>query len=73
MRKGKRKEPISLLEELRALERQPPTKANRLIARHLKCKESIRLSHAVAEATRRSLNHSAPPLEAPTELLPPLA
>lgn len=64
---------LTVLEELRALEQARPHKANRLIERHLKCKESIRLSNDVAEATRRSLNNAAPPLETPTELLPPLA
>ncbi len=69
----KRSSPASVLEELRALEHTPPKKANRLIARHLRCEESIRLSHAVAEAARRSMSNSAPTLKAPTELLPPLA
>lgn len=69
----KRPKPASVLEELRALEHTPPKKANRLIARHLQCEESIRLSHAVAEAARRSLAKSASLLTAPTELLPPLA
>jgi hypothetical protein len=73
MRKRKRELPISVLEELRALEHIPPKTANRLIARHLRGKKSLELSKAVAEAARRSSNNPAPALEAPSELLPPLA
>jgi macrodomain Ter protein organizer (MatP/YcbG family) len=63
----------SVLDELRALEQQPTKRANRLIARHLKCHESLKLSQAVAEATRKSVTHSKHLLEAPSEVLPPLA
>jgi hypothetical protein len=61
-----------LLAELRRLERRPPNRADRLIARHLKCEESQSLAHAVAEAARRSSSGTMPALEAPSELLPPL-
>jgi len=61
-----------LLEELRRLESKPPKRADRLIARHLKCEESQSLSHSVAEAARRSPPAAMPALEAPSELLPPL-
>jgi len=61
-----------LLAELRQLECKPPKRADRLIARHLKCEESQCLAHAVAEAARRSSSGTMPVLEAPSELLPPL-
>jgi hypothetical protein len=61
-----------LLAELRRLECKPPKRADRLIARHLKCEESQSLAHAVAEAARRSSSGTMPALEAPSELLPPL-
>jgi len=61
-----------LLAELRRLEIKPPKRADRLVARHLKCEESQSLAHAVAEAARRSLSSTMPALEAPSELLPPL-
>jgi len=61
-----------LLAELRRLECKPPKRADRLVARHLKCEESQSLAHAVAEAARRSSSGTMPVLEAPSELLPPL-
>ena len=61
-----------LLAELRRLESMPPKRADRLIARYLKCEESQSLAHAVAEAARRSSSGTMPVLEAPSELLPPL-
>ena len=63
---------FGLLAELRRLESKPPKRADRLIARHLKCEESQSLAHAVAEATRGSSFGTMPVLEAPSELLPPL-
>jgi hypothetical protein len=66
-------EPATALDELRALESKPPKRANQLLARHLECEESLTLSHMIAEAARRSSNGSAPVLEAPTQMLPPLA
>lgn len=61
-----------LLAELRRLERKPPRRANRLIARHLECEESQSLAHAIAEAARRSSCGTMPVLDAPSALLPPL-
>jgi hypothetical protein len=61
-----------LLAELSRLECEPPKRADRLIARHLKCEEAQSLAHAVAEAARRSSSGTMPVLEAPSELLPPL-
>ena len=57
---------------LRRLECKPPKRADRLVARHLKCEESQSLAHSVAEAARRSSSGTMPALEAPGELLPPL-
>jgi hypothetical protein len=62
----------SLLLELRGFESKPPKRADRLIARHLKCEESQSLAHAVAEAARRSSSGTMPVLEPPSELLTPL-
>jgi hypothetical protein len=62
----------NLLAELRRLECKPPKRADRLVARHLKCEQSQSLAHAVAEAARRSSSGTMPVLEAPSELLPPL-
>lgn len=73
MRQKKTSKPPTVLEELRALELKPPKKINRLLAGHLKCEESLRLSEAVSEAARRSKHNSASPLVVPTEILPPLA
>ncbi len=69
----KRTRPATLLEELQALERRPPSRTNRLIARHLECEESLKLSYVISEAVRRSSGGSERKLEAPTEMLPPLA
>ena len=61
-----------LLAELRQLESKPPKRADRLVARHLKCEELQSLAHTVAEAARRSSSGAMPVLETPSELLPPL-
>lgn len=70
--KNNKADQTQLLAELHRLECKPPRRANRLIARHLKCEESQRLAHSVAEAARRSSSGTMPVLEAPSELLPPL-
>jgi hypothetical protein len=70
--KKKRADEINLLAELHRLESKPPKRADRLIARHLKCEESQSMAHAVAEAARRSSSGTMPVLDAPSELLPPL-
>ena len=70
--KNSKADPTQLLAELRQLECKPPKRADRLIARHLKCEESQSLAHTVAEAARRSSSGTMPALEAPSELLPPL-
>ena len=73
MRKKKQEKAMTVLEELRDLEHTPPKRANRLLARHLRCEKSLQLSNALAEAARRSSQNSAATLETPGELLPPLA
>jgi hypothetical protein len=50
---------------------QPP-EANKLIARHLQCKSSMRLAAAVREAAGQYLGSDPVPLPAPSTLLPPL-
>jgi hypothetical protein len=50
----------------------PPTEANQLLVRHLKCKESVDLARFVSEAVDRHAGTNNQPLPAPTELLPPL-
>jgi hypothetical protein len=52
---------------------EPPPAANLILARHLQCKESCALSTAVAEATQRYAGQDRILLQAPPELLPPLA
>ena len=47
--------------------------ANLLLARHLQCKESCDLSSAIAEATQRYAGTDRTLLQAPPELLSPLA
>jgi hypothetical protein len=50
----------------------PPPESSQIIARHLQCKESLQLSHCLAEAVDRYAAADSHPLPAPTELLPPL-
>jgi hypothetical protein len=49
-----------------------PPAENQMLARHLQCKTSVRLAKAVAEAVRCFGVSDPHPLEAPSELLPPL-
>jgi hypothetical protein len=51
----------------------PLTEDNRLLLRHLKCKDSLRLSDALANAMNDSGNSKGPKLPAPSDLLAPLA
>ena len=71
MRREKPRTASTVLEELRALEHQPTKRAHRLIARHLKCQRSLKLSQVIAEAARRSSSVGKRILEAPSEILPP--
>jgi hypothetical protein len=51
---------------------EPPTEANQILVRHLKCKESVHLAHAVSEAIDRFPGNDSQSLAAPSELLAPL-
>ncbi len=51
----------------------PPPESSRLLVRHLQCKESLALAHALAEAMDRYSGDEARPLPVPTDLLLPLA
>ena len=64
-----REELVALFE---ALAIAPPPEANLLLARHLQCKTSVQLAQAVTEALHRFGGNDPHPLEAPSELLPPL-
>ena len=52
---------------------EAPPAANLILARHLQSKESCDLSSAVAEATQRYAGTDRTLLQAPPELLSPLA
>jgi hypothetical protein len=52
---------------------EPPPAASLILARHLQCKESCDLSSAIAEATQRYAGTDRTLLQAPPELLSPLA
>src|ERR1700756_5640950 len=49
----------------------PPPETNKLLVRHLQCKESIRLAGAVRQAMDRVPGTDSMPLSPPSELLPP--
>jgi hypothetical protein len=53
--------------------KEPPPEANLILARHLQCKESCDLAHAVSEATSRHAATGSYRLPTPPELLSPLA
>jgi hypothetical protein len=50
----------------------PPPEANKLLVRHLQCKESMCLAGAVRQAMDRFADTDSVPLSTPSELLPPL-
>ena len=50
----------------------PPPEANLLLARHLQCKISVQLAQTFTEAVRCFGGSDPHPLDAPSELLPPL-
>lgn len=52
---------------------EAPPAANLILAMHLQCKQSCELSNALAEATRRYAGTDSTTIEAPSDLLPPLA
>jgi hypothetical protein len=49
----------------------PPPEANKLLVRHLECKEAIRLAGAVRQAMDRFAGTDKVPLATPSEFLPP--
>jgi len=51
---------------------EPPPEANLILARHLRCRESCDLAHAVAEAIRQYVAPGSYQLPTPPELLSPL-
>jgi hypothetical protein len=51
---------------------EPPPEANLILARHLKCRESCDLAHAVSEAMSQHVAAGSHRLPVPTDLLPPL-
>jgi hypothetical protein len=51
---------------------EPPPEANLILARHLQCKESCDLAHAVSEAINRHVATGTHRLPTPPDLLPPL-
>ncbi len=50
----------------------PPSEANLLLVRHLKCEESVHLAGFVSEAMNRYAESNSQRLHVPSELLPPL-
>jgi hypothetical protein len=64
------KEVLAALFKQKAAE--PPPEANLILARHLKCRESCDLAHAVSEAMSRHVAAGSHRLPAPPDLLPPL-
>ena len=50
----------------------PPPEANKLLVRHLQCKESIRLAGVVRQAMDQYVGTDSVSLSTPSELLPPL-
>jgi hypothetical protein len=55
-----------------AMATAPPPEANKLLARHLQCKSSVRLAAAVREAVEKYPGSDPLSLPAPSTLLPPL-
>jgi hypothetical protein len=68
-RRTSREELVALFEAQAAT---PPPEANRLLARHLQCKTSIKLAVDVRDALGRYAGDDPLPLPAPSALLPPL-
>jgi hypothetical protein len=50
----------------------PPSEANLLLVRHLKCKESVHLAGVVSEAMTQYTESNSQRLHVPSQLLPPL-
>ena len=50
----------------------PPQETSQMLARHFQCKESLAAAQYLTEAMDRYAAGDGQPLQAPTELLPPL-
>jgi hypothetical protein len=50
----------------------PPPESNRMLARHLQCKESLAVAQYLTEAMERYAGADSHPLAVPSNLLPPL-
>ena len=50
----------------------PPPETSQMLVRHFQCKESLAAAQYLTEAMDRYAEGNGYPLQAPTELLPPL-
>ena len=50
----------------------PPPETSQMLVRHFQCKESLAAAQYLTEAMDRYAAGDSQPLQAPTELLPPL-
>jgi hypothetical protein len=50
----------------------PPPESNLMLVRHFQCKETLAAAQYLTEAMDRYAGSNGYPLQAPTELLPPL-
>jgi len=64
--------PADLEAALKALAAAPPDKENELLVRHLKCKETLAITEALANAISRNYRQDTRTLAPPSEILPPL-
>ena len=62
----------NLVAVLRRRAAEPPRRENALLARHLKCEETMHLANAITSAIHRHHQSGASALLAPSEMLPPL-
>ena len=62
----------NLVAALRRRAAEPPRRENALLARHLKCEETMHLSNAMTNAIHRHHQNGASALLPPSEMLPPL-
>ena len=69
---GRRMTPADLEAALKTLAAAPPDKENELLVRHLKCKETLALTEALANAISRNYRQDTRTLAPPSEILPPL-
>ena len=65
--------PEALIALFEAKAAAPNPESSQMLVRHLQCKESLAISRAVTEASDRHVGNDSQLLNAPTELLPPLA